>query len=73
MILNSQISSTDHTSCIELATSEPLELGLPHVALHDGVKVLEPVELGARYAAPELFRLKIGVSDVYLLTKYLKL
>ena len=47
-----------HPRRIELATLEPLELGLPHVALHHGVKVLEPVELGAGDPAPKLLGLK---------------
>ena len=46
------------TRRIELAAFEPGELGLPHVALHHGVKVLEPVELGARDPTPELIGLK---------------
>ena len=51
------------TRRIELAAFEPGELGLPHVALHHGVKVLEPVELRARYPAPELVGLKLGMYE----------
>ena len=46
------------TRRIELAAFEPLELCLPHVALHHGVKVLEPVQLGAGDPAPKLLGLK---------------
>ena len=46
------------TRRIELAAFEPLELGLPHVALHHRVEILEPVQLGAGYPAPELLGLK---------------
>ena len=46
------------TGCIELAPLEPGELCLPHVAVHDGVKVLEPVELRTSDPAPKLLWLK---------------
>ena len=57
----SYLSSSALTRRIELAAFEPRELGLPHVALHDGVEVLEPVELVARHPAPKLVGLKLRI------------